>query len=428
MAMRAKLAFAAVALVAAAAAAGKGNAVVTPVWLPSVELTPRSDYSIVEQNVAVDQRDDVLAVWSGKSGVQARYRPAGGAWQDARSTGGVRSRRDRRVRRGRERDGRLASVHEHVSQMTTAVRRVDGSWSSPVDPVHAGPVDRGTPPGRGGSGAAVASWIETDGHVAVVEASVRAPGSNDWSPAAQVSSVGADAEDSSPAIDDTGDAVVGFTRDDPAGEIVWAAFRPADGDWQRAVDLSTRGTTRSEIQVAIRPGGNRGRPLERERRGPPRHGRPRRAHGRSRRRSRSIGVKSLVADSAGDVVAAWQSDQVMVSELPAGSGTWTSAGRDPVVAARGARVHGRLRRSARTGRSLGQGGHVRARLAGGHTAPGRRNRLGVPGGARERHRLPRERPHDDRRGRRRDRRPSRPRTAARSSSTSSTEPRRGSPR
>jgi hypothetical protein len=37
------------------------------------------------------------------------------------------------------------------------------------------------------------------------------------------------------------------------------------------------------------------------------------------------GVKSLVADSSGDVVAAaWQSGQVMVSELPAGSGTWTT--------------------------------------------------------------------------------------------------------
>jgi hypothetical protein len=42
VAMRAKLAFAAVALVAAAApAAGSGNAVVTRVWLPSVELTLR---------------------------------------------------------------------------------------------------------------------------------------------------------------------------------------------------------------------------------------------------------------------------------------------------------------------------------------------------------------------------------------------------
>ncbi len=42
MAMRARLAFAAVALVATAApAAGSGNAVVTPFWLPSVELTLR---------------------------------------------------------------------------------------------------------------------------------------------------------------------------------------------------------------------------------------------------------------------------------------------------------------------------------------------------------------------------------------------------
>jgi hypothetical protein len=40
--MRARLAFAAVALVATAApAAGSGNAVVTPFWLPSVELTLR---------------------------------------------------------------------------------------------------------------------------------------------------------------------------------------------------------------------------------------------------------------------------------------------------------------------------------------------------------------------------------------------------
>ena len=191
--------------------------------------------------MAVDQRDDVLAVWSGKSGVQARYRPAGGAWQApvqlAACGVGATAAFDAA--------GNATIVWlqctSTVSQMTTAVRHVDGSWSSPVTL---------STPGRSmwyphlavaASGAAVASWIETDGHVAVVQASVRAPGSNDWSPAAQVSSVGADAEDSSPAIDDTGDAVVGFTRDDPAGEIVWAAFKPAAGDWQRAVNLSTAG-------------------------------------------------------------------------------------------------------------------------------------------------------------------------------------------
>jgi hypothetical protein len=80
--MRGKLSVSAALIVLAATVlAADAKVAVKPVWLAPVELTPRSDYSIVEQNVAVDQRDDVLAVWSGKSGVQARYRPAGGAWQ-----------------------------------------------------------------------------------------------------------------------------------------------------------------------------------------------------------------------------------------------------------------------------------------------------------------------------------------------------------
>jgi len=36
----------------------------------------------------------------------------------------------------------------------------------------------------------------------------------------------------------------------------------------------------------------------------------------------SYAVETLVADSAGDLAAAWQADEVMVSELPAGSNTW----------------------------------------------------------------------------------------------------------
>ena len=36
----------------------------------------------------------------------------------------------------------------------------------------------------------------------------------------------------------------------------------------------------------------------------------------------SYAVQDLIADAAGDVAAAWQSDEVMVAELPAGSDTW----------------------------------------------------------------------------------------------------------
>jgi len=212
-----------------------------------------------------------------------------------------------------------------VSQMTTAVRRVDGSWSSPVTL---------STPGRSiwyphlavaASGAAVASWIESDGHVAVVQASVRTPESNDWSRAAQVSSVGADAEDSSPAIDDTGDAVVGFTRDDPAGEIVWAAYKPSAGDWQRAVNLSTAGDYAVDIQVAMRTGGAAVALWNENGEGRLGVWSPSTGAWAQQGPFPLYGVKSLVADSSGDVVAAaWQSGQVMVSELPAGSGTWTT--------------------------------------------------------------------------------------------------------
>src|SRR5689334_17892615 len=131
--MRGKLlASAALIVVAAAAAAADAKIAVKPVWLAPVEFTPRSDYSIVDQNVAVDSRDDVLAVWSGKSGVQARYRPAGGAWQapvqlaacGVAATAAFDSAGNATVA--------WLQCTSTFSQMTTAMRRVDGNWSSPV--------------------------------------------------------------------------------------------------------------------------------------------------------------------------------------------------------------------------------------------------------------------------------------------------------
>lgn len=322
--MRGKLSFAAaLVLLAAAGVATAAKTAVTPVWLAPVELTPRADYSITEQNLAVDARDDVLALWSGKDGVQARYRPAGGMWQDPVQLAACGVGAEAAFDAAGNATVVWLQCTSAVSQMTTAVRRVDGTWSSPVIL---------STPGRSmwyphvavaASGAAVASWIESDGHVAIVQASVRAPASNDWSPAAQLSAVGADAEDSFPAVDDTGDAVVGFIRDDPSGSMVWAAFRPGNGDWQRAVNLSVPGDDAVDIQVAMRPGGTAVALWDEN------------GEGRFALRPAStgtwaeqapfqlFGVKSLVADDFGDVVAAWQSDQIMVSELPVGSDTWT---------------------------------------------------------------------------------------------------------
>jgi PKD domain-containing protein len=321
--MRAKLVVAAIGLAAAAGTATAGpKTAVTPVWLAPVELTPRSDYSILDQQVAVDPRANLLAVWSASSGVLARYRPAGGAWQAPVQLAACGVGAAVAFDAAGNATVVWLQCTSPVSQMTTAVRRVDGSWSLPVVL---------STPGRSisyphlavaGSGAAVASWLESDGQVSVVQASVRAPVSNEWSPAAQVSSVGADAEDSSVAVDDTGDVVVGFTRGDPSGTLVWAASKTLVGDWQRAVDLSQPGASAYGIQVAIRPGGTAVAFWDEG------------GEGRLAVRPAATGtwsreapfplysVQSLVADGSGDVVAAWQLDQVMVSELPAGSDAW----------------------------------------------------------------------------------------------------------
>src|SRR5262249_36949086 len=133
-AMRGKLSLSAAVLLLAVAgvAAAAANAAVAPVWLAPAELTARSDYSIVDQKVAVDPRDNLLALWSGKSGVQARFRPAGRSWQDpvTLASCGV----DPTAAFDAAGNATVAWLQctGTFSQMTTAVRRVDGTWSSPV--------------------------------------------------------------------------------------------------------------------------------------------------------------------------------------------------------------------------------------------------------------------------------------------------------
>jgi hypothetical protein len=243
------------AAVAVAPAAGGGTSSVRPAWLAPVELTPRADYSITGQDVAVDGSENLLVVWAGTSGVQARYRPAGGAWQAPAQLDACGADAQVAFDGAGQATVLWLGCTPGFTQATTAERRQDGSWTSPVVL---------STPGRevgfphlavARSGAAIASWGESDGHVWVTQTSVRDPGSDTWTLAAQVSSVGASTDDSSAAIDDRGDAAVGFTREDPSGAIVWAAFRPAGGAWQRAVPLSLPGDYAFDVRVALRPDG-----------------------------------------------------------------------------------------------------------------------------------------------------------------------------
>jgi hypothetical protein len=195
--MRAKLFVAAAFLVAVSAASA---ATVTPVWLQPVELASGPQYSIWDQAVAVDRHADLLAVWGGTSGVMSRFRPAGGWWQAPVQVAvcgyGAQVAFDAA---GNATVVWLGCTNGVGAQVTAAVRRVDGTWSVPSAISTPGRVAAYLRLQVAPSGAAVASWGETDGHVWVVAASTRAPVAETWSAEDQLSSVGADSYDSTAA-------------------------------------------------------------------------------------------------------------------------------------------------------------------------------------------------------------------------------------
>ena len=324
--MRAKLSIAAVLAVAVAAPAAVGGTTsVKPVWLAPVELTPRTDNSIWDQDVALDLNGDALAVWAGRGGVASSFRPAGGAWQaPVQLSACGTSARVAFDASGTATAAWLQCTATGGARVTTAFRRYHTGWSQPVA--------LSTPGREAGylrlavaqTGWAVASWGESGGHVWVVQASTRRPtDDNAWAPAVQLSTVGADAYDSSPAIDDAGDAIVGWTRGDPAGAIAWVAFDLSGAAWQPAVNLSLPGSVGTDIRVAIRPGGDAFAVWDEN------------GQGRSAVRRASSGtwspsapfptysVQDLVVDSLGDVLADWVvGNGITAAEIPAGSDTW----------------------------------------------------------------------------------------------------------
>jgi hypothetical protein len=111
--MRGKLSVSAALIVLAAGCRGGCKVAVKPVWLPR-RFTPRSDYSIVEQNVAVDRRTTWLRSGAGRAACRRATCPQAARWQAVQlaACGSARPLRTTRP----ERDGRLA-------QCTGTVRR-----------------------------------------------------------------------------------------------------------------------------------------------------------------------------------------------------------------------------------------------------------------------------------------------------------------
>jgi hypothetical protein len=329
--MRATIVLAALLAAAAVApVAGGGTSLVRPAWLAPVELTSRTDNSVWAQDAALDSAGNALAVWGGPGGVRAAFRPSGGAWQASVQLAAC----GLAPRVAFDASGTATVAWLQCDAATGAGSRVTASFWQPQVGWSA-PVPLSTPDRHAdylrlvvaASGQALLSWGENDGHVWVIEASTHAPTApNLWDQPVQLSTIGADAYDSSPAIDDTGDAAVGFTRADPAGAIVWVAFKPSGRAWQPAVNLSPPGEAAFYPAVAIRPGGDAVAVWEQS------------GVGLSAIRSAATGTWSqptqfpafyahdLTVDTAGTVLGVWDDYRgIHAAEMPAGTTAWGPA-------------------------------------------------------------------------------------------------------
>jgi hypothetical protein len=311
-----------------------------PIWLPPDEVSAPQE-STRFPSVAVSQTGEILTVYGGSSGVEAMFRAPGGtgmSWARLATCGG-----DPQVAFD---DAGNAIVlwlecREGGDRVMAGIRTAGrlGAWQAPVAL---------STPGRpavepvlavNGRGDAVASWGESDREFSVVQASTRSGATGTWEPAVQLSSTGAYAYESVSAIDERGDVVVGFTRSDPAGPIVWSAYRPAIGPWLPSVQLSQPGHYGVFPGLALDAQGNVVAAWSED------------GQGASSFRSRLTGVwesagpfpsgnwTRVAIDSRGNSLAAWElAGKVWVSDRPAGGGTrWADA--VSVADAEGIAVH-----------------------------------------------------------------------------------------
>ncbi|MCW2978480.1 MAG: hypothetical protein JWO14_207 [Solirubrobacterales bacterium] len=136
-----------------------------------------------------------------------------------------------------------------------ASRQAGGSWQAPVELSGSGHDASEPQVAVDSDGDAVAVWKRREGADYTVEAASRPAGGN-WQAPVDISTIGQNASGPQVAVDPGGDAVAVWELYDGTDHIVQAATSPAGGSWQAPVDLSTIGQNASEPQVAVDPGGD----------------------------------------------------------------------------------------------------------------------------------------------------------------------------
>jgi hypothetical protein len=291
---------------------GAAPAVAAPAWFPLGDLDqPIADPAAGSPQVAMDPGGDAVAVWQGSNGsnstIRAAGRPAGGNFSAAADLSAPAENNGSPQVAMDQAGNAIAVWRRDPYFVQAAIGSADGGFGAPIDlsadiqfaaddpalamnpagnAIAVWSLERSDDqvvqamdrPAGGSFGAAVdvspageqafrpdvamnaageviVTWSRHDGSASSVHASVRPAGGSFGAPV-DLSTPGQDADFSQVALDQAGDAIVVWKRNNGDDRITQAAFRPAGGSFGAPVDLSVPSTNDFDPQVAMDQVGN----------------------------------------------------------------------------------------------------------------------------------------------------------------------------
>lgn len=228
-------------------------------WQPFETIGEMPLASAPEPWIAVDKAGDATAIWKAHETIQSAYKPAGGNWEAPVAVSGSESFTPQAAVDAKG-DTTVVWMHFNGSEyvVQSAYRPAGGSWEAPT--LVSEPGEHGGDPyiALDAKGDTLVVWRSASETTEAVRAAFR-PSGGSWEAPATLSIPGHGVEELRTALAPSGDAVTvwsDYTKEVGGYSTVDAAFRPAGGNWEAPVELSQGGANAFPSDVVFDSSGN----------------------------------------------------------------------------------------------------------------------------------------------------------------------------
>lgn len=226
-------------------------------WQPPEEISPGDSYT---PQAAVDAQGDATAVWMHYDGsdyvVQSAYRPAGGSWESPKLVSGAGEEAGNpQIALDASGDAIVAWRGEDGGEEAarSSRRPKNGDWEPPVDISTPGEAVQALQIALDPGGDALAAWSGSTNEIGKygIAKSAYQPQGGQWEESVELSEDGGNAFPLDLVFDGSGNAAIAWERSDGSHNVLQAAYRPAEADWQAATDLSEEGGDAMDAQLVL---------------------------------------------------------------------------------------------------------------------------------------------------------------------------------